>query len=46
MAAGGWALVVAAAPVLDYTRATALQLLSPGDYVEHVRAALPILREP
>ena len=26
--------------------ATALQLLSPGDYVEHVRAALPILREP
>ena len=42
----GVALVVAAAPVLDYTRATALQLLSPGDYVEHVRAALPILREP
>jgi multicomponent K+:H+ antiporter subunit D len=42
----GVALVVAAAPVLDYTRATALQLLSAGDYVEHVRAALPILREP
>ena len=42
----GVALVVAAAPVLDYTRATALQLLSPGNYVEHVRAALPILREP
>ncbi len=42
----GVALVVAAAPVLDYARATAAQLLSPGDYVEHVRAALPILREP
>lgn len=42
----GLALVVAAAPVLDYARATAAQLLSPGDYVEHVRAALPILREP
>lgn len=42
----GVALVIAAAPVLDYARATATQLLSPGDYVEHVRAALPILREP
>ena len=42
----GVALVLAAAPVLDYTRATAAQLQAPGDYVEHVRTAAPILREP
>jgi multicomponent K+:H+ antiporter subunit D len=42
----GVALVLVAAPVLDYTRATAAQLQAPADYVEHVRAAAPILREP
>ena len=42
----GIAMVVAAAPLLDYTRATAAQLQSPGDYVQQVRAATPALREP
>lgn len=42
----GIAMVVAAAPLLDYTRATAEQLRSPGDYVEQVRAAAPRLRAP
>lgn len=42
----GVALVLAAAPVLDYTRATAEQIRAPGDYVDHVRAAAPLLREP
>ncbi|SDQ35798.1 multisubunit potassium/proton antiporter, PhaD subunit [Pseudoxanthomonas sp. CF385] len=42
----GVALVLAASPLLDYTRATAAQLQSPGDYVRQVRAALPTLREP
>jgi len=32
--------------VLEYTRATAVQLQAPADYVEHVRAATPVLREP
>jgi multicomponent K+:H+ antiporter subunit D len=42
----GIAMVVAAAPLLDYARATAAQLLSPGDYVQQVRAATPALRKP
>ncbi len=42
----GIAMVLAAAPLLDYTRATAAQLLSPGDYVQQVRAATPALRQP
>jgi multicomponent K+:H+ antiporter subunit D len=42
----GVALVLAASPLLDYTRATAAQLQSPGDYVQQVRAAMPTLREP
>jgi len=42
----GVALVLSAAPVLEYTRATAVQLQAPADYVEHVRAATPVLREP
>ncbi|KAF1694633.1 monovalent cation/H+ antiporter subunit D [Pseudoxanthomonas koreensis] len=42
----GVAMVLAAAPLLDYTRATAAQLQSPGDYVQQVRAATPKLREP
>ena len=42
----GIAMVLAAAPLLDYTRAAAAQLQSPGDYVQQVRAAAPSLREP
>ena len=42
----GLVLVLAAAPVLDYTRATAAQLQVPADYVDHMRAATPTLREP
>jgi len=42
----GLVLVLAAAPLLDYTRATATQLQAPADYVEHMRAATPTLREP
>ncbi|WP_028917556.1 monovalent cation/H+ antiporter subunit D [Pseudoxanthomonas sp. J35] len=38
----GVAMVLAAAPLLEYTRATAAQLQSPGDYVQQVRAALPV----
>ena len=42
----GVAMVLAAAPLLDYTRATAAQLQSPGDYVMQVRAATPQARAP
>ena len=42
----GIAMALAAAPLLDYTRATAAQLQSPAAYVEHARAATPMLREP
>jgi multicomponent K+:H+ antiporter subunit D len=42
----GVAMVLAAAPILDYTRAAAAQLLSPADYVEQVRAQLPAMRKP
>ena len=42
----GIALVLAAAPLLDYTRATATQLQSPGDYVQQLRAATPAVRQP
>ena len=42
----GIAMVLAAAPLLDYTAAAAAQLQSPGDYVQQVRAAAPVLREP
>ena len=42
----GVALVLAAAPVLDYARATASQLLAPADYVRAARAVVPTLREP
>ena len=42
----GIAMVLAAAPLLDYTRATAAQLQSPAAYVEQARAATPMLREP
>jgi len=42
----GVAMVLAAAPLLDYTRATAAQLQSPADYVQQVRAAIPARRAP
>ena len=42
----GIALSLAAAPLLDYTRAAAVQLQSPAIYVEQVRATAPTLREP
>ena len=42
----GIAMSIAAAPLLDYTRAAAAQLQSPASYVEQVRAAAPTLREP
>ncbi len=42
----GLVMVLAAAPLLDYTRATAQQLKSPGTYVEKIRATTPLLREP
>ena len=42
----GIAMSVAAAPLLDYTRAAAAQLQSPASYVEQVRATTPTLRAP
>jgi multicomponent K+:H+ antiporter subunit D len=42
----GIAMVLAAAPLLDYTRAAAAQLQSPADYVQQVRAATPAARTP
>ena len=42
----GVAMTVAAAPLIDYTRATGAQLLAPGAYLEQVRAALPEMRNP
>ncbi|WP_374013017.1 monovalent cation/H+ antiporter subunit D [Pseudoxanthomonas koreensis] len=42
----GVAMVLAAAPLLDYTSATAAQLLAPEDYVRQVREAAPVLRAP
>ena len=41
----GVAMVLAAAPLLAYTRAAAVQLQTPLDYVEQVRAHLPATRE-
>ena len=46
LVAMGVALTVAAAPLLDYTRATARQLLAPEGYVQQVRAATPVARDP
>ena len=45
LVAYGVAMVVAAAPLLDYTRAAAAQLQLPGDYVQQVRATEPAARE-
>lgn len=40
----GVAMTLAAAPILDYTRAAAEQLQSPPTYIEHVRQQPPVLR--
>ena len=42
----GLVMVLAAAPLLEYTRATAAQLLVPQDYVQQVRAAQSQTRAP
>lgn len=42
----GIAMTVAAEPLLAYTRATAAQLMQPGDYLQAVRETLPMLRAP
>ncbi len=42
----GVAMVLAAAPLLDYTRATGAQLLAPQDYVQQVREARSQTRAP
>jgi multicomponent K+:H+ antiporter subunit D len=42
----GVAMAVVAAPVLGYANAAAVQLLSPADYVEQLRATLPAMRKP
>ncbi|KAF1686678.1 monovalent cation/H+ antiporter subunit D [Pseudoxanthomonas broegbernensis] len=42
----GIAMALAAAPLLDYTRAAAAQLQAPGDYVQQVRGTVPVRREP
>ncbi len=42
----GIVMSVAAAPLLDYTRAAAAQLQAPAGYVEQIRATMPALREP
>lgn len=40
------AMTVAAAPIARWTQATAAQLLDPGAYIDGVRAATPLKREP
>lgn len=42
----GVAMVLAASPMLEYTRATGAQLQAPEAYVEQVRAAVPQSRAP
>lgn len=42
----GVALSLGAAPVVEYTRATAAQLMSPQDYVRQVRDTAPAWRNP
>jgi multicomponent K+:H+ antiporter subunit D len=46
LVAMGVGMSLAAAPLLDYTRATADQLLAPADYVQQIRAATPVARAP
>ena len=42
----GIVMTIAAAPILDYTRASAEQLATPGQYVQQLRANAPATREP
>ena len=42
----GIAMTVVAQPLLEFTRATADQLLSAGDYLDAVEATRPLLRKP
>ena len=42
----GIALSIAAAPVLRYTDAAAAQLRAPQQYLEQIRAQLPVMRKP
>ncbi len=42
----GLAMTIAAAPIQRYTHAAAVQLLSPAAYVDSLRGAAPVLREP
>ena len=42
----GIVMTIAAAPILDYTRASAEQLATPGQYVQQLRATAPATREP
>lgn len=42
----GIVLTIFAGPVLRYTEAAASQLLQTGDYIQHLRDATPVLREP
>lgn len=42
----GIAMTIGAAPIVAYTRAAGEQLLSPAEYIEHVRASQPRWRNP
>ncbi len=42
----GIVLTVAAAPILDYTAAAGAQILATDEYLDQVRATLPLLRAP
>ena len=42
----GIVMTIAAAPILGYTRASAEQLATPGQYVQQLRATAPATREP
>jgi len=42
----GLIMTVSANPILAYTRATAAQLQTPANYIQHIREATPQIREP
>ncbi|MGY1425802.1 monovalent cation/H+ antiporter subunit D [Lysobacter sp. A289] len=42
----GIAMSLAAAPILDYTRAAGHQLMSPTDYIDQLRGTSPLRRSP
>ena len=46
LVAYGIAMTIAAAPLLDYARASAEQLGTPGAYVQQLRAAPTLSRSP